>query len=58
LKVKYRLDEPVIYLSAEDEDGKTIGQANAHYDDNGVFATPRVKARFEGDFPIIEPDKT
>jgi len=49
--------EPVVYLSAEDEDGKTIGQANAVYDDNGVFATPRVKARFEGDFPIIEPDR-
>jgi len=49
--------EPVVYLSAEDEDGKTIGQANAVYDDNGVFDTPRVKARFEGDFPIIEPER-
>ncbi|WPU95607.1 DNA-directed RNA polymerase subunit beta [Mucilaginibacter sabulilitoris] len=54
---KVQVQEPVIYLSAEDEDGKTIGQANAHYDDNGVFATPRVKARFEGDFPIIEPER-
>jgi DNA-directed RNA polymerase subunit beta len=52
---KVMMAEPVVYLSAEDEDGKTIGQANAVYDDNGVFATPRVKARFEGDFPIIEP---
>jgi len=51
------MDEPVVYLSAEDEDGKTIGQANAVYDDKGVFSTPRVKARFEGDFPIIEPDR-
>jgi len=49
--------EPVVYLSAEDEDGKTIGQANAVYDDKGVFSTPRVKARFEGDFPIIEPER-
>lgn len=49
--------DPVVYLSAEDEDGKTIGQANAVYDDNGVFSTPRVKARFEGDFPIIEPER-
>jgi DNA-directed RNA polymerase subunit beta len=54
---KVQVDEPVIYLSAEDEDGKTIGQANAYYDDKGVFANPRVKARFEGDFPIIDPDK-
>ena len=52
---KVQVNEKVIYLSAEDEDGKTIGQANAHYDDKGVFALPRVKARFEGDFPIIEP---
>jgi DNA-directed RNA polymerase subunit beta len=54
---KVQVQEPVIYLSAEDEDGKTIGQANAHYDDNGVFALPKVKARFEGDFPIIEPER-
>jgi DNA-directed RNA polymerase subunit beta len=54
---KVQVNEKVIYLSAEDEDGKTIGQANAHYDDNGVFALPKVKARFEGDFPIIDPEK-
>ena len=54
---KVQVKEDVIYLSAEDEDGKTIGQANAHYDDNGVFALPKVKARFEGDFPIIEPER-
>jgi DNA-directed RNA polymerase subunit beta len=54
---KVQVKEDVIYLSAEDEDGKTIGQANAHYDDNGVFALPKVKARFEGDFPIIDPEK-
>ncbi|EOR92965.1 DNA-directed RNA polymerase beta subunit [Arcticibacter svalbardensis MN12-7] len=51
------VEEPVIYLSAEDEDGKTIAQANAHYDEHGVFATPKVKARFEGDFPVIEPER-
>lgn len=51
------VEEPVIYLSAEDEDGKTIAQANAQYDDKGNFETPRVKARFEGDFPVIEPEK-
>ena len=51
------VEEPVIYLSAEDEDGKTIAQANAQYDDKGNFTTPRVKARYEGDFPIIEPEK-
>jgi DNA-directed RNA polymerase subunit beta len=51
------VEEPVIYLSAEDEDGKTIAQANAEYDDKGFFKTPRVKARYEGDFPVIEPER-
>jgi len=51
------VEEPVIYLSAEDEDGKTIAQANAEYDEKGNFITSRVKARYEGDFPIIEPDR-
>ncbi|AYL97135.1 DNA-directed RNA polymerase subunit beta [Mucilaginibacter celer] len=54
---KVMVDEPVIYLSAEDEDGKTIGQANAVYNDKGEFELPRVKARFEGDFPVIEPER-
>jgi len=51
------VEEPVIYLSAEDEDGKVIAQANAEYDDKGNFITTRVKARLEGDFPIIEPER-
>ncbi|NPE45903.1 DNA-directed RNA polymerase subunit beta [Sphingobacterium prati] len=50
------VDEPVVYLSAEDEDGKTIAQANALYDDKGNFEDAKVKARYEGDFPIIEPE--
>ena len=54
---KVSVNEPVIYLSAEDEDGKTIAQANAAYDEAGNFLTPKVKARFEGDFPVIEPER-
>ncbi|TCV20349.1 DNA-directed RNA polymerase subunit beta [Sphingobacterium alimentarium] len=54
---KVVVDEPVVYLSAEDEDSKTIAQANAYYDDKGNFEDPKVKARYEGDFPIIEPEK-
>lgn len=54
---KVSVDEPVIYMSAEDEDGKTIAQANAQYDDKGNFLTPKVKSRYEGDFPVIEPEK-
>jgi DNA-directed RNA polymerase subunit beta len=45
----------VTYLSAEEEDNKIIAQANAPLDKNGVFINDRVKARLEGDFPVIEP---
>jgi DNA-directed RNA polymerase subunit beta len=51
------VEEPVHYLSAEDEDEKTIGQANAQYDDNGNFIDAKVKARYFGDFPVIEPTR-
>ncbi len=47
----------VVYLTAEEEDGKVIAQANAKIDQDGKFDDPKVKARFEGDFPIVEPDK-
>ena len=54
---KVAVNEPVIYMSAEDEDGKTIAQSNAQYDEKGKFLTAKVKSRFEGDFPIIEPSR-
>ncbi len=47
----------VTYLTAEDEDTKTIAQANAIIDEKGHFLTKTVKARLEGDFPVTEPDK-
>jgi DNA-directed RNA polymerase subunit beta len=53
-KVQYS-KEP-IYLSAEEEDNKTIAQANAIVDEKGNFLSGKVKARFEGDFPVVEPE--
>ena len=47
----------VAYLSAEEEDGKTIAQANVPVDADGRFLEARVKARFQDDYPMIEPDK-
>ncbi|MGV3598900.1 MAG: DNA-directed RNA polymerase subunit beta [Bacteroidota bacterium] len=49
------VDEPVEYLSAEEEDRKTIAQANSTIDENGNFDTEKVKARYEGDFPMVDP---
>src|SRR5699024_11434447 len=51
------VEDSVVYLSAEEEDSKTIAQANAQYDEEGTFTTSKVRARLEGDFPIIEPEK-
>ena len=46
----------VEYLTAEEEDGKNIVQANAPIDmKSGKFLSDRVKARFEGDFPLVNP---
>ncbi len=45
----------VMYLTAEEEDSHNIAQANAPLDDNGNYLNDRVKARFEGDFPVVEP---
>jgi len=45
----------VTYLTAEDEDTKVIAQANAKIDEKGNFLTNTVKARLEGDFPVIAP---
>jgi len=46
----------VTYLTAEDEDNMVIAQANAKVDDKGQFDSGVVKARLEGDFPVISPD--
>jgi len=53
-KVNLKTDT-IIYLSAEEEDTKVIAQANAKIDEKGVFKNAVVKARLEGDFPVVEP---
>ncbi|NLU38791.1 MAG: DNA-directed RNA polymerase subunit beta [Bacteroidales bacterium] len=49
-------DEGVIYLTAEEEEGQVIAQANAKIDDTGRFINPKIKARLEGDYPLVEPE--
>jgi DNA-directed RNA polymerase subunit beta len=43
----------VVYLTAEEEEGKIIAQANAPIDDDGNFINARVKARLDGDYPVV-----
>jgi DNA-directed RNA polymerase subunit beta len=40
-------------LTAEEEEGKIIAQANAPIDDDGNFINARVKARLDGDYPVV-----
>ena len=47
----------VKYLSAEEEEGITIAQANAPLNEEGYFINEKVKARHDGDFPLIEKDE-
>jgi len=47
-------NEGVIFLSAEEEEARIIAQANAPIDDDGKFTNPRVKSRYNGDFPVSE----
>ena len=50
-------NEDVVYMTAEDEESKTVAQGNAPLDENGKFIRKKVKARFESDFPVVAPDK-
>ncbi|MGE0018225.1 MAG: DNA-directed RNA polymerase subunit beta [Draconibacterium sp.] len=50
-------EEGVVYLTAEEEEGQIIAQANAPIDDNGYFINKRVKARLEGDYPLVEKER-
>ncbi len=55
-KVSMKADD-IIFLTAEEEDNHNIAQANAPLDDAGKFVNDKVKARFEGDFPVLEPSE-
>ena len=50
-------NDDVVYLTAEDEEAKTIAQGNAPLDENGKFIRKKVKARFAADFPVVAPEK-
>ncbi|MDO9185403.1 MAG: DNA-directed RNA polymerase subunit beta [Bacteroidota bacterium] len=54
---KVDVDKPVTYLSAEEEGQKIIAQAVTPIDEKGNFKEAKVKVRYEGDFPVVEPGK-
>ncbi len=46
-----------VYLSAEEEEGMKIAQANIPLKANGLIDTDKVIAREEGDFPVVDPSE-
>ncbi len=50
-----RVTKEIEYLSATEEDVHTIAQVNAPLDEKGNFIRDKIKARFKGDFPVVEP---
>jgi len=47
----------IVYLSAEEEEARTIAQANAPLKEDGQFLNQKIKARFNGDFPLAEQEE-
>ena len=52
-----QLDEAPIYLSAEEEENKSIAQANTLIDEKGVIIGDRIKARRLADYPILSKNE-
>ena len=47
----------VVFLTAEEEEGKIIGQGNAPLNDDGTFIRDKVKSRQDADFPVVPPSE-
>lgn len=45
----------VVFLTAEDEEGKIIGQGNAPLTEEGSFIRKVVKCRKDADYPVVPP---
>ncbi len=50
-------NDEVVYLTAEEEESKIIGQGNAPLNDNGTFIRTKVKSRQDADYPVVEPTR-
>ena len=48
-------NDDVVYLTAEDEEAKIIGQGNAPLTEDGAFIRDVVKCRQDADYPVVPP---
>ncbi|MDE7378781.1 MAG: DNA-directed RNA polymerase subunit beta [Paraprevotella sp.] len=53
--VDLSLETGIEYLTAEEEEGKIIGQGNAPLNDDGTFIRAKVKCRQDDDYPVVPP---
>ncbi len=53
---KVDINSELQYYSAEQETGQVIAQAISSVNDKGEFGTNRIKARLQGDLPVVTAD--
>jgi len=51
------LEEPPIYLTAEEEEKYVIAQANTPMAEDGTLLPEKLKVRFQADYPIVSPQE-
>ncbi|MFZ5646707.1 MAG: DNA-directed RNA polymerase subunit beta [Bacillota bacterium] len=56
-KENRRVTEEILYLTADEEEGHIIAQANAPLDENGYFLENRVNARHGRDILVVSTDR-
>jgi DNA-directed RNA polymerase subunit beta len=54
---RVEVNKGITYLTAEEEDQKNIAQTSAELDEKGNFVGKKVTARYEGDFPVLDPSQ-
>ena len=54
-KTTGRVTDEVVYLTADEEDGNIVAQANEALDENGYFVNKRVISRFKTEFIEVAP---
>jgi DNA-directed RNA polymerase subunit beta len=57
IRLRPRVTEEVIYLSADREEAYVIAQANSRLDEEGHFVTERISARKSGQFLSTVPER-
>jgi DNA-directed RNA polymerase subunit beta len=50
-------NDHIVYLTAEEEEEKIIGQGNAPLNEDGTFIRKNVKCRQDADYPVVAPSE-